>query len=248
MQENLNIDFTHSAEGFDLKAHIIYQDEEMLVLNKPQGLMVHPSPMARDVSIFATDLLKAYLGQSVSPVQRLDRKTSGVLIFGLNYEATRALRLQFEAGSVKKRYLAIVRGFFPEGEICVDRPLKNAERGIQEATTYFKAFARNALPIPTGRFPTSRYSLIEARPITGRMHQIRRHLKGINHPIIGDLKHGCLLQNRFMRKDWKMDKMLLHAYELEIKHPITKEVMLLQAPLPPIFVKMQEKLGLDYKF
>lgn len=248
MQENLHTDFTHSAEGFEISEHIIYQDKEMLVLNKPQGLMVHPSPMARDVSIFATTLLKEHLGQPVSPVHRLDRKTSGVLIFGLHYEATRALRLEFEASSVQKRYLAIVRGFFPEGEICVDRPLKNPERGLQEATTYFQAFARNALPIPTGRFPTSRYSLIEARPVTGRMHQIRRHLKGINHPIIGDLKHGCLLQNRFMRNEWKMDKMLLHAYELSIKHPITEKEMLLHAPPPSIFVKMQDKLGLDYSF
>ncbi len=210
--------------------------------------MVHPSPMARDVSIFATTLLQAYLGQAPSPVHRLDRKTSGVLVFGLNYEATRALRLQFESGMVQKRYLAIVRGFFPEGEVCVDRPLKHAERGLQAATTYFQAFARNSLPIPTGRFPTSRYSLIEARPITGRMHQIRRHLKGINHPIIGDLKHGCLLQNRFMRKEWKMDKMLLHAYTLQIQHPSSGKELLLQALQPAIFTKMQEKLGLNFDF
>lgn len=248
MQDLSKIDFTHSAEGFELSKHIIYQDEEMLVLNKPQGLMVHPSPMARNVSIFATTLLKEHLGKPVSPVHRLDRKTSGVLIFGLHYEATRALRLQFEAGTVKKRYLAIVRGFFPEGEVFVERSLKNPERGLQEASTYFQAFARNSLLIPTGRYPSSRYSLIEARPVTGRMHQIRRHLKGINHPIIGDLKHGCLLQNRFMRNEWKMNKMLLHAYELQIKHPISNQEMNLQATLPSIFVKMQEKLGLNFIF
>ncbi len=223
---------------------IIYQDEFMVVINKPHGLLVHRSPIASDVQEFALQKLRDQIQQKVYPVHRLDRKTSGLLLFGLSSEAARKIQIQLEQSETKKKYLAIVRGYFPD-TIEVDYSLTNDRGKLQEAFTSFKTISRSELEIPMGNFSTSRYSLIEAYPKTGRMHQIRKHLNHLRHPVIGDRPHGCNKQNKLFKERWNMITMLLHAQEFDIKHPITNEKLSLKAPLFQPFNEMINTLKLS---
>jgi tRNA pseudouridine65 synthase len=221
---------------------IIYQDEYLVAINKPNGLLVHRSNIATDAKEFAVQLLRDQIGQRVYPVHRLDRKTSGVLLFAFDGKTTKELQSQFIDGLVEKKYLAIVRGYFPE-LITVDSPLTNDRGKQQDAITHFKLIKKSELNIPFGKHLTSRYSLIEATPKTGRMHQIRKHLNHLRHPIIGDRPHGCNKQNRLFKNRWDMTKMLLHAQSLKITHPLNKKPLELEAQEPEVFTQMVEILG-----
>ncbi len=223
---------------------IIYQDEYMVVINKPHGLLVHKSSIAADASEFAMQKLRDQIQKKVFPVHRIDRKTSGILLFGLSSEAAQKIQAQLEDSNTQKIYLAIVRGFFPD-QIDVDYPLTNDRGKVQDAFTSFKTLKRTELDIPFGKFSTSRYSLIEAYPKTGRMHQIRKHLDHLRHPIIGDRPHGCNKQNKLFKERWNMTTMLLHAGELIIKHPYSNEPMHLKAPLFGVYREMIETLKLN---
>lgn len=226
------------------KLEILYQDNCMVVINKPNGLLVHRSAIANDAEEFALQLLRDQIGQFVYPVHRLDRKTSGVLIFGLDKESTRLLQQEIEHQQTKKEYYAIVRGYFPE-EMVVDYALKNDRGKIQEAVTEFKCLKRTELNIPFGKHLTSRYSLIAAYPKTGRMHQIRKHCNHLRHPIVGDRPHGCNKQNRLFKEKWDMITMLLHAKKIELQHPVTRQKLTIQATFPKEFLRMQEVLLLE---
>ncbi len=173
--------------------------------------------------------LRDQIHKKVFPVHRLDRKTSGLLLFGLSSESAQKIQRQLEDSATQKSYVAIVRGYFPN-DIIVNYPLTNDRGIVQEAITSFKTLMRTELNIPMGKFSTSRYSLIEAYPKTGRMHQIRKHLNHLRHPIIGDRPHGCNKQNKLFKEKWNMTTMLLHAERLSIKHPYSNETMNLKAP------------------
>jgi len=218
---------------------IIYQDEYLIAINKPHGLLVHRSSIARDATEFALQLLKSQIGRYVSPVHRLDRKTAGVLLFALNKEVETAMHQQFMNGKIQKEYLAIVRGYSPD-QLEIDYPLLKENGTMQEAFTEFKTLKRAELAIPLGKHATSRYSLVEARPTTGRMHQLRRHFAHILHPIIGDRKHGCNKQNRFFMEQWGMTTMLLHASSLQFNHPVTDQKIRILAPVQGEFKRMME--------
>jgi len=220
-----------------MELEIIYQDEFLVVINKPNGLLVHRTSIASDATEFALQLVRDQTGKHIYPVHRLDRKTSGILVFAFQSETAKLLQAQFSSHTLTKKYLAITRGYFPE-EIEVDYPLTNDRGKTQDAITSFKLIQKTELPIPLGKHPTSRYSLIEAYPKTGRMHQIRKHLNHLRHPIIGDRPHGCSKQNRLFKTRWEMITMLLHAEELHLQHPISKETMMLQASLPLEFQRM----------
>lgn len=209
---------------------IIYQDDYLVAINKPHGLLVHQSPIARDASEFAIQLLRDQIGKKVYPVHRIDRKTSGILLFALDKEVNKSLTEQFTLKTVEKKYWAIVRGFTPE-ELHIDYPLYKDNGVLQEAQTTIKTLAQTVLPIPSGKHDTSRYSFIEASPLTGRMHQIRKHLAHVLHPIIGDRPHGCNKQNKIWLEKFEMNTMLLHAQKLVFTHPVTaKEVVLTARP------------------
>jgi len=225
---------------------IVYQDADLIAINKPHGLLVHRSSIARDATEFALQLLKTQIGRHVSPVHRLDRKTGGILLFALNKDVERAMHQQFMNGEVEKRYLAIVRGFAPD-QMDIDYPLVKENGQIQDAFTSFQTLARAELPIPLGKHPSSRYSLVEARPTTGRMHQLRKHFAHIFHPIIGDRKHGCNKQNRFFKEQWDMTHMLLHASELSFCHPATNSKVRIEAPVRPEFQQVMELMGWEHQ-
>lgn len=221
---------------------IVFQDDYLIAINKPHGLLVHRSSIAQDTKEFALQQLKAQIGRHVSPVHRLDRKTSGVLLFALEKEAERAMHQKFMNGELEKEYLAIVRGYSPD-DMEIDYPLKKENGAIQEAFTAFKTLKRAELPIPLGKYDTSRYSLIEAKPTTGRMHQLRKHFAHIFHPIIGDRKHGCNKQNRFFKERFEMTTMLLHASKLQFNHPITEQEITISAPIQKEFLRMMKLMG-----
>ncbi len=222
---------------------ILYQDDYLVAINKPHGLLVHKTNIATDATEFAVQLVRDQIGKYVFPIHRLDRKTSGVLLFALDAETNKSVQKQFLDHTVRKRYLAIVRGYFPDS-IEVDYALTNDRNKTQEAQTHFRLLTKVEINVPLGKHQTSRYSLIEAMPKTGRMHQIRKHCNHLRHPIIGDRPHGCSKQNRLFLQKWNLSKMLLHAAELFLEHPISKEKLIIEAPLSSEFLRIQNVLNL----
>lgn len=216
---------------------IIYRDADLVAINKPHGLLVHRSFIAADTSEFAVQILRDQIGEKVFPVHRLDRKTSGVLLFALNDRMNRLMQMQFQEGKVEKHYSAIVRGFTPD-YLEIDYPLKRDDGVVQDAFTAFETLQKTELDLPFGKHPTSRYSLVDLHPTTGRMHQLRKHMAHIFHPIIGDRPHGCNKQNKFFKEHFEMDSMLLHAREIKFSHPDSEDLMEISANYQPEFKRM----------
>ncbi len=179
--------------------------------------MVHKSPIAKDATEFALQLLRDQIGQKVYLTHRLDRKTAGTLLFAKTPEANRTVQQLFQDRQIHKTYQAVVRGFIPDkGEINYPLTEDGKEK---EAVTSYTLLERFELPIPSDKFPTSRYSLVELTPATGRFHQLRKHMAHIFHPIIGDRPHGCNKQNRLWKERFGMTSMLLHAVSLSFVYP-----------------------------
>jgi len=221
---------------------IIFRDEYLIAINKPHDLLVHRSPIAAEVEVFALQLLRDQVEQKVYPVHRIDRKTGGVLLFAFDKTIEIEMQKQFADNLVSKKYLAILRGHTPEfGEI--DYPLRKENGTLQEAFTAYRILKQAELDVPFGKHSTSRYSLVEATPKTGRMHQLRKHFAHIFHPIIGDRTHGCNKQNKLFKEKWEMTTMLLHASQLTFKHPVSGEVVTIEASLQPEFIRVMGLMG-----
>ncbi|MEM6162117.1 tRNA pseudouridine(65) synthase TruC [Erwinia sp. P6884] len=232
---------------------IIYQDEWLVAVNKPAGWLVHRSWLDRHEKVFVMQTVRDQIGQHVFTVHRLDRPTSGVLLMGLSSEVGRLLSQQFEQHQLQKRYHAVVRGWL-EGEATLDYPLteeldkiadkfSNPEKAPQPAVTHWRAMATAELPVPVSRYDTSRYTLVELLPETGRKHQLRRHMTHLRHPIIGDSAHGDLKQNRSAAANFGMRRLMLHASELSLTHPVTGEPLLLRAGLDNVWQEMMMQFG-----
>lgn len=216
---------------------ILYHDQYLVAVNKPPGMLVHRTSMAYGASTFVLQVLRNQLNQKVYPVHRIDRKTSGVLLFALDPQSNQHMQTLFAQNKINKNYIAIVRGYTEENGI-IDYPLQREDGMIQEAITTYKTIGRCELPVASGKNPTSRYSLVEVKPLTGRTHQIRRHFAHIFHPIIGDRPHGCNKQNKLFKEKWNMTTMMLHAKSLEFTHPFTGINIQIEAPLWPEFKRV----------
>jgi tRNA pseudouridine65 synthase len=223
---------------------IIYRDEYLVAVNKHHDLLVHRTRISDEKNLFALQMLRDQIGQHVFPAHRLDRKTSGVLLFALNQNIHRQMQLKFSSGEIKKKYLAIVRGYSAETGI-IDYPVKKENGKLAEALTRYKTIEQVEIDIPSGNHQTSRYSLVEVIPETGRMHQIRKHFAHINHPIIGDRPHGCHIQNRLFKNKWDISTMMLHADELSFIHPVTDKEIKIKAILHNEFRETIRILGFD---
>lgn len=234
---------------------ILYHDQHCVAINKPAGLLVHRSNIDRQETEFAVQIVRDQIGQMVYPVHRLDKATSGVLLFALNSTASAKLCEDFRERLIEKRYLALVRGHTSESGL-LDRPLadnptwkkgKFAEpkREPQEAETHFQTIQQCEVPFAIGRYPTARYSLLSLRPTTGRRHQIRRHLKHASHPIVGDTTHGDHRHNHFFKEQLELSRMMLVASELVFSHPETGERVHLKAKPGDQFDKFLGQLGLQ---
>lgn len=223
---------------------ILYKDEYLVAINKPHGLLVHQSSIARNADEFAVQLLRDQIGQRVYPTHRLDRKTSGVLLFALDKTTNQSLTQQFTDKTITKKYWAIVRGFAPD-ELTIDYALRKDNGVLQDAVTKIKTVQRAEIDLPFGKHSTSRYSLVEAEPITGRMHQIRKHMAHILYPIIGDRPHGCNKQNKLWLEKFGMKTMLLHAHSLTFTHPKSLEEITLSAQPSEIFKEVTRLLNIE---
>ena len=200
-----------------MELDIIYETEDLIAINKPHGLLVHRSRIAADETVFALQLVRDHLGHWVYPLHRLDRKTSGVLLFAKSEKVNSEVQKQFREHTVKKKYEAIVRGYTAQQQ-SINYPLTVNDK-TQEAHTDFELIKHYEIDLPFGKFETSRYSHILVTPTTGRFHQIRKHMKHIFHPILGDRPHGCNKQNKLWLEKFALSKMMLHAKELEIEFP-----------------------------
>ena len=232
---------------------ILYQDEWLVAVNKPSGWLVHRSWLDRDEKVVVMQTVRDQIGQHVFTAHRLDRPTSGVLLMGLSSEAGRLLAQQFEQHQIQKRYHAIVRGWLTDSA-TLDYPLveeldKIADRfarddkGPQPAVTDYRGMATTELPVATSKFPTTRYSLVELLPKTGRKHQLRRHLAHLRHPIIGDSKHGDLRQNRSAAEHFGCNRLMLHASELRLTHPFTGKPLTIRAGLDEVWMQALSQFG-----
>ncbi|MBP6116358.1 MAG: tRNA pseudouridine(65) synthase TruC [Neisseriaceae bacterium] len=232
---------------------ILYQDEHLVAVNKPAGWLVHRSWLDRHETVFVMQTVRDQINQHVFTVHRLDRPTSGVLLMALSREVAQKLSQQFEAHEVSKTYLAWVRGYVHEAQ-HIDYPLlqeldKIADElatkapEVQSAVTDCLPLAQAELPIAVGRYQSARYSLVELRPETGRKHQLRRHMKHIFHPIIGDTTHGDLHQNRGFAAHVGVSRMLLHAHTLSLAHPVTGQPLCLKAPVDDAWLQVHAALG-----
>ena len=236
---------TPSTQDTPEELSILFQDKFIVAVHKPAGLLVHKSPIDKHETRFAMKILRDQIGQWVYPVHRLDKPTSGLLLFALHQDIASELSSAFENREIKKEYRAIVRGYAPNsGEI--DHPLKEIavfkhmqkqlqKKAPKEAKTNFERLQTFELPYSDGRFPSSRYSYIKLNPLTGRKHQIRRHLKHISHPIIGDVKYGKGEHNRLFKETLDSHRLLLAATKLAIRHPVTEEELTLECPLEENF-------------
>lgn len=225
-----------------MQLDILYKDDYLVAINKPHNLMVHRSSIARDVSVFALQLLRDQLNKKVFPAHRIDRKTGGVLLFALYPKVQSEMHKLFRENKIYKTYYAIVRGFTDDHGI-IDYPIKKENGQYQEAITTYKTMGKTELEVPFGKHPSSRYSLVEITPKSGRMHQIRKHLSHIDHPIIGDRPHGCNKQNRLFKERWQMKTMLLHAYRVEFEHPVINTTIIITAPFHKEFMRMMHLMG-----
>lgn len=232
---------------------VLFQDDCMVAVNKPSGLLVHRSPIDRHETRFALQMVRNQTGRRVYPIHRLDKPTSGVLLFAFSPETARLLVESFSGGMVRKSYLAVVRGYAAD-EQTIDYPLIEEQdkhdypgsvidKEAQEAVTDFRTLARIEIPSAVGRYETSRYSLVEASPRTGRRHQLRRHFKHIFHPIIGDTRYGEGRHNRFFREEFAIHRLLLHAAELSVPHPLTGTTVHIIAPLDHEQASLFDRLG-----
>ena len=224
-----------------MQLSILYQDEYLVAINKPPGLLVHRSMLDTQETQFAIQLLRDQIGQYIFPVHRLDRPTSGVLIFALSADVARKLGEQFSAQIIEKTYLAIVRGhIIDEGKI--DYALKEKrdkiadkmtelDKPAQEAVTRFNRLEKFELPFAVSKYASARYSLVQLTPQTGRKHQLRRHLAHINHPIIGDIAHGDGKHNTFIRQQFNFHQLALTCKSMLLTHPISKTELFIRCDL-----------------
>jgi tRNA pseudouridine65 synthase len=232
---------------------ILYQDAWLVAVHKPAGLLVHRTDLDRHEQRFAVQLLRDQLGRRVYPAHRLDKATSGVLLFALDEQTARALGAAFGRQEVDKTYVAVVRGHPPESGV-IDHALTWRSRDPrdmqacgeptpQAAHTRYRRLAVCELPHQVDRYPTSRYALVELQPLTGRRHQLRRHLKHISHPIVGDSTYGQGPHNRLFCTLFGLKRMLLASVETRLRHPVTGSPLALTAPLAEDFAAVVRALG-----
>ncbi len=234
---------------------ILYQDKFFIAINKPSGLLVHRSPIDKYETKFAMQIVRDQIGKYVYPIHRLDKATSGVLIFALHHDVANSFMEMFSDGQVDKTYIAITRGHTPQDGF-IDHPLTQmldtkeeklagVTKEPTEALTYFKRLDIVTLPYFVDRYPQTRYSLVKLNPKTGKKHQLRRHLKHISHHIVGDTKHGRGEHNKFFREKFAVNRLLLHAYMISFIHPVTSDNIVIKASFDENFIKLFDEFGWD---
>ncbi len=225
---------------------VLFEDPHFVAVNKPEGMLVHRTSMSED-TVFVMQVLRDQIEAPVFTIHRLDRATSGVLIYGKSGADAEALAAGFREKTIEKKYLAVVRGWTDdEGTIDYavrDQDKPNAE--FLEAVSRYRTLGRSEIAHAIGnKYPTARFSLVEVELETGRRHQIRKHFAHILHPVIGDKRHGDNKHNRYFWTTLQLPRMLLHARSLRFKHPYTGVAVHIEAPVDPLFKQAVRLLDL----
>lgn len=234
---------------------ILYQDQFIVAFNKPAGLLVHRSNLDKNETEFALQQAREIVGEFVYPIHRLDKPTSGVLLFALSSDIAQVMSEKFKSDEIEKKYLAVVRGYTKEKD-TIDYPLRKIKERFgkpsiktdesQEAITILNRLATIELDASIDKYPSSRYSLVELTPKTGRRHQLRRHMKHISHPIIGDPKYGKSKHNNFFKDHLNCSRLLLAAISLKFSHPVTEEEIKIYAEPEGSFRLILEKFNFNF--
>lgn len=224
---------------------ILYEDDTMIVIHKPAGILVHRSEATSRREPAVLQIMRDACGQHLYPVHRLDRPTSGVLVLARSPEMASILGKQWMQGLCRKTYLAVVRGWAPEN-LIINHALSDLDDPTappQDAVTLIKRLATVELDQTVDRYPKARYSLCELQPETGRRHQLRRHCKAVFHPIIGDTVYGHGVHNRFFREHFAVSRLMLHHVRLELMHPVSHAPLYLEAPCDQTWKNLMDQLG-----
>ena len=225
---------------------VLYQDEHLVAIDKPAGFYVHPPEdgghrISRNSNCLF--LLRKQTGKYLYPVHRLDRATSGVLLFAFTLEAASHLSEQFRKREIRKSYYAVVRGWTDNEGTFNSELTEDKSQESKSATTLYSSLARVELPNPIGRYSTARYSLVQVEPLTGRMHQIRKHFSSASHPLIGDTTYGDGKHNRFFKELNGKTTLFLKAYSLSFKHPTTGEPLRVHARWTSSWLQIFDRFG-----
>lgn len=224
---------------------VCFEDDYLVAVSKPNNLLVHHSFMARNVGEESTlvELAQKQMGMSLFPIHRLDRKTSGLLLFAKQKEQVSKFQTLFQLNKIQKTYHAVVRGFSPS-EGVIESPVKGRDANVyKDALTAYRKLGEVSLDVPVKPYSTSRYSLLELTPKTGRLHQLRIHMNKIAHPIIGDPKYGDRFHNRMFQEEMGFSKMFLHASSIKFVHPFTQEDIKIKAKFPSDWLSVFEKFN-----
>jgi len=232
---------------------LLFEDAHLLIVDKPAGLMMHPSWLDKHETDFAQARAEAHAGQKLHTLHRLDRPTSGILLFGKHPEVARRMMTSFQRHEIDKYYLCIARGWTPE-KGRIDKALKEevdakgdrrikADKPAQEAITRFVRLGTTGIPIPVGPYDSARYSLVLARPITGRLHQIRKHFRKTYHHLIGDTRYGDGRHNAMVAAHFGWQQLALRCVATDLVHPMTGQPLRLRAGLTPAWQQLCEQWG-----
>ncbi len=212
---------------------VLFEDDYCIIVNKPNNILVHHSYYSRNITDDSLlQLLTKQFNCKHYPVHRLDRKTSGVILLAKDKSNVNLFQDLFIQQAITKKYLALARGYCQDiGKI--DTPIKNPDTGVyKDALTCYHTLHKIELNIPVKPYKTCRYSLLSLEPKTGRMHQLRKHLNKISHPIIGDHKYGNRHHNKMFADKFEIDNLYLHAHSLSFVHPFKGEPINVSAPIP----------------
>ena len=226
-----------------MSLEIIFEDSYFICVSKPNNMLVHHAKHSRNVAE-ETSLLQLIIdktGLKVFPIHRLDRKTSGIILLAKETQFVSKFQDLFTNNEIQKTYYGVVRGFSPEAK-TIDSPVKGRDANVhKEALTHLKTLEQVTLDIPVKPYDSSRYSLVELSPKTGRMHQLRVHSNKISHPLIGDAKYGDKNHDVMFDENFGWKNMFLHAGKLEFIHPFTSEKLTLKATFPKDWIALFEE-------
>ena len=230
-----------------MKIEILFEDDFIIVVNKPNNVLIHHSYYARNIKDDTLlDILKIQQGINLYPVHRLDRKTSGILVLAKQKEDVAIFQALFNSNEIQKTYVGIVRGFV-ENSILITSPVKNPDTQVyKEAETNCEPLKTKLLDVPVHPYENARYSLVKLIPTTGRMHQLRIHMNKISHPIVGDHKYGDRFHNRMFVNEFDCRNLFLHAHQLEFTHPITTIKIAITANLSNDWHKIFRKFNWSF--
>lgn len=233
---------------------IVYRDEYLVAVNKPEGLLVHKSNIDKNEVRYLLQMLRDQVGEYVYPIHRLDKPSSGLILFGLSAGVAADIQLQMHSNMATKAYLLICRGHTPASGV-INHPLKPLDdfkskalpikntKPALEAISEFARLDTIELDVAIDKYPSSRYSLVKVKILTGRRHQIRRHMKHLSHPIIGCPKYGKSIHNRYFATTFDVSRLLLHSYQMSLEHPVTKQPLLITAEPLGGFKSLMQRFG-----